>query len=755
MKIIHKNPYRVLGLPITADEKKIRKRIDDLGISSEMGKEISYDTDLPFLSNFKRTPETIRAAASQIERPENKVFYSLFWFWIKSPIDEFVLEILKEGQVEKAIELWEKALTGDETNKDNYSILRNLSVLYMATSSDYETINEYYLSRGIELSGKIFTRDEIKKYSHLITGNKYNIDEEKLQREFIDEIITFTGNILDKPQGIPTGTFVHYFQSFPDESYQYVIERYTSKVIKKIESEIDNTKQHRKKNPLDCYRRGIELNRNTRDDLEYLKTILPHSDYQFELIADKIAEEILRCSVDLYTATSELDNWTAYIENSLTLTKIAAKIAIGERAQQEIKKDLSFTENVIKKRREVENRNNIVDSIVKELRSIPENIEIVDTRVLLSIARKVTDNCKPKVIQLKNELQIDDNKFPSVVFEEDFADNTNEWILNEDKNQSFTIKDGTYILKNWRDDTGWLTWPERFFDFGSMADFTIECKLKQAEEDNGYGFGVIWGYEKSDEGYKCQYFRITNNGYYACGYYNLNFDDLEWKKSPYIKDLEFNTLSVTKKGSRIEYYINERHVDTHDMTNTGGSKIGLNVGPDQTVHIDHIYFYDSYISNFEVFKDYRSYLGWSDAVANQILNMCIVYANRTREYTKVLGVMKDIATLDMTPELRNRFNENNNILKKNSVAAKPSLLAPGGDTLCYIATMVYGDVDEPEVRILRQYRDRVLRKYAMGRLFIEIYYRYSPSFVSRFRNSVNVNRVIKLVLDKIVEVVRI
>ena len=112
--------------------------------------------------------------------------------------------------------------------------------------------------------------------------------------------------------------------------------------------------------------------------------------------------------------------------------------------------------------------------------------------------------------------------------------------------------------------------------------------------------------------------------------------------------------------------------------------------------------------------------------------------------------MKDIASLDMSPELRKRFDENNRILGKNWLNQFIAKAPPKNDTLCYIATMVYGNVDEPEVKILREYRDRVLRKYALGRLFIKIYYRYSPSFVSRFRNSVNVNRVIRFILDKIV-----
>jgi hypothetical protein len=70
---------------------------------------------------------------------------------------------------------------------------------------------------------------------------------------------------------------------------------------------------------------------------------------------------------------------------------------------------------------------------------------------------------------------------------------------------------------------------------------------------------------------------------------------------------------------------------------------------------------------------------------------------------------------------------------------------------CYIATMVYGDYDAPEVKVLRNFRDNVLAKYIAGVIFIKVYYRFSPLFVERFKDSPAVNRFIKEILDRVVK----
>jgi len=70
---------------------------------------------------------------------------------------------------------------------------------------------------------------------------------------------------------------------------------------------------------------------------------------------------------------------------------------------------------------------------------------------------------------------------------------------------------------------------------------------------------------------------------------------------------------------------------------------------------------------------------------------------------------------------------------------------------CFIATCVYGSYDCPEVWVLRRYRDNVLAKSEPGRLFIELYYRWSPEIVEKYGNEPWFKPLVKPVLDKFVD----
>ena len=77
--------------------------------------------------------------------------------------------------------------------------------------------------------------------------------------------------------------------------------------------------------------------------------------------------------------------------------------------------------------------------------------------------------------------------------------------------------------------------------------------------------------------------------------------------------------------------------------------------------------------------------------------------------------------------------------------------APKKKEGCYIATAVYGSYDAPEVRTLRRFRDETLKKSAAGRMFIRVYYRFSPPIAQRLKNATKVNRLVRRMLDGFVE----
>ena len=70
---------------------------------------------------------------------------------------------------------------------------------------------------------------------------------------------------------------------------------------------------------------------------------------------------------------------------------------------------------------------------------------------------------------------------------------------------------------------------------------------------------------------------------------------------------------------------------------------------------------------------------------------------------------------------------------------------------CFVATAVYGDVNSPEVRVLRDFRDDRLVKTALGRVLVDVYYRLSPPVAAFIRNKKRPRLIIRRLLDRLVE----
>jgi len=176
------------------------------------------------------------------------------------------------------------------------------------------------------------------------------------------------------------------------------------------------------------------------------------------------------------------------------------------------------------------------------------------------------------------------------------------------------------------------------------------------------------------------------------------------------------------------------------------------------------------------------YLGLSSRIASDAQGMCVSEINKLQEKfantydnaTKIAAILllkervneawdvtTTIGSMDLRQDFRTRYTQNRTSLSnlKTQLAAVNtgggrSSGGSSGSSGCYIATMAYGDYDHPQVMILRQFRDEVLDRSALGKWFIKTYYHYSPKLVERLKNQKTVNIIIRKALNQFIKLIK-
>ena len=74
----------------------------------------------------------------------------------------------------------------------------------------------------------------------------------------------------------------------------------------------------------------------------------------------------------------------------------------------------------------------------------------------------------------------------------------------------------------------------------------------------------------------------------------------------------------------------------------------------------------------------------------------------------------------------------------------------GGGGGCFIATACFGNYNHPFVKILREFRDRILLKNSIGRNFVKWYYKHSPKYAEIIRNNLILKLTAQILLIPVV-----
>ena len=515
MSAIKENPYRTLGLLGNTTEKELQKQIAIIKRYAEVGKSKSFDFDFPFLGSIKREQRSVKEAASRVEQAKNKVLYALFWFIKNDHIDEIALNHLKEGNLEKATEIWEKSLKDSVVTNKNFSAVSNLSTLKLAVTTNNGSFDAETFYSSMDMKGKLLASDAFNNLVSAVVGQNIMVSREAIIKNFVDEIKNIIDPYLLKPveksglvkgnmekgigfyrwdngdsyfgeweKGKRTGLgiyvwgrgdyfqgyfksghmngegisvfldgsqrigewiddkyqdhqyydinkiskeirgkiktllqesgisfnafsiaqFIHTFRNYPIEIKQYVINQFTDRPISVIENKLDDCINKRKNNPSEASVYGEVLFTQTKPDLTLLSNIFGENHVRYQMVVNKVAEEILQCAIDYINYYDDRDAFDPS-EKSLDVLKLAKSLKpTGPVAARVEDNEIIIQEIVYEKPERDRNR-----KIKADVEFIGDKLEMFQDLVAsIANVKDLVYSCKPRLEFIKQVLGVAD-----------------------------------------------------------------------------------------------------------------------------------------------------------------------------------------------------------------------------------------------------------------------------------------------------------------------------------------------------------
>jgi tetratricopeptide (TPR) repeat protein len=353
VELVLNNPFRVLGLPATASTRDITKRISDLETFAELGKAKSYPHDFPGLGALDRSLEAIKDAARKIEQAEGRLFHSFFWFRLGDSVDELALDSLAAGNIDEAVELWDKQLGKKGTKK--YTWRLNRGVLRFVRANG-RTLDKDEMDEALEDLGFVIDDDLDDSIQEVLGGNESGVNRESLWRRVVDELVGVAQSYSTNPYGKNAVRIVESLWSFPSEARDYASSKILNPLIEEINQAIKVSEDLRANDDLE----SLKV-KNRLDKVEKLiwdlKEILGEDDIRFQTVANAYADEVCACAVK---ALNDFKN----PKLSMMLIQWAASLPSFSRIKSRIEENLETIQEWV----EDDEEDEIFGEIVKKLK---------------------------------------------------------------------------------------------------------------------------------------------------------------------------------------------------------------------------------------------------------------------------------------------------------------------------------------------------------------------------------------------------
>jgi hypothetical protein len=294
MELVLRNPFRVLGLPVYASSREVAKRVSDLEIYAELGKDKKYPGDLAAIGDIDRSLDSIKEAARRIELPEMRVFYSFFWFHRGDAVDELALECLEVLDLD-ADKIWDKQLD-KQTGIGKASWRINRAVFSLMIVDVLEHLTASFFEQAL-MDIAFASEDLYDETTRLIPGAS-QVSAKKVRELIADALIDMAVNSRAQIYGLNASKVLEHCLYFHDETLEYIAAKLTNPLVNAIQDAVNQSKARRDEGTsIDDLRRKNGLSKVERF-VYALRDSLGEADSSFQAIANSFADEVIACAVD-------------------------------------------------------------------------------------------------------------------------------------------------------------------------------------------------------------------------------------------------------------------------------------------------------------------------------------------------------------------------------------------------------------------------------------------------------------------------
>ncbi|MDT7523450.1 RNA polymerase sigma factor region1.1 domain-containing protein [Rhodoferax sp. TBRC 17198] len=294
MDLVLRNPFRVLGLSVTATSREIAKRVSDLEMFAELGKEKAFPLDLIELGDIDRSLDAVKDAARRIELPEMRVFHSFFWFRGGDAVDDLALECLSNFELSEAENIWSKQIEkSEEFGRLTWRINRAVYCLWM--SDDLGTGTAHF-EQALEDMGVV--TDDL--YEEAIAGvpGADQVSVDRVRELVADSLVSHAVKSAAQVYGPNAIQLIEHCWSFHTDTLDYIKGRVTKPLMNTLQDAIEKSKAQREKGTsVDDLRRKNGLSKVEHIVYE-LRDSLGESNPTFQAMANGFAKEVVLCSID-------------------------------------------------------------------------------------------------------------------------------------------------------------------------------------------------------------------------------------------------------------------------------------------------------------------------------------------------------------------------------------------------------------------------------------------------------------------------